>query len=126
VNIDPLHEAAPQLVVAGALRQAPFPSHLPVKPQGGLARQPPCGSISPSGTGWHMPPRPVTLQDWQLPQLSVVQQTPSAQWALSHSVPTVHSWPRRLRPQAPALQTLPGAQSPSPPHAPLQVVPLHA
>jgi hypothetical protein len=68
----------------------------------------------------------MTLHDWQLPHASVVQQTPSAQWPLSHSLPAEQSWPRLLSPHEPALQTLPGAQSPSPPQAPLQLVPLHA
>jgi hypothetical protein len=66
------------------------------------------------------------LHDWQLPQLSDVQQTPSAQWPLSHSLGRVQIWPSRLRPHDPALQTLPVEQSLSPPHAALQVVPLQA
>jgi hypothetical protein len=126
VKVDPLHEAVPQLVVAAALRQAPVPSQRPVNPQGGAAVQPPCGSISSAMTGLHMPAMPATLHDRQLPQLSETQQTPSVQWPLSHSAAPAHSWPRRLRPHEPALQTLPGAQSPSPPQAAWQVVPLHA
>jgi hypothetical protein len=109
-----------------AYRQAPLPSHVPVNPQGGVAVQPPCGSMSPAGTGWHMPATPATLHDWQLPQLFDEQQTPSTQLPLSHSAPVAHSWPRRLRPHAPESQTLPGAQSGSPPQAALQVVPLQA
>jgi hypothetical protein len=126
VNVDPLHEAEPQLVVTAALRQAPLPSHRPVKPQGGVGEQPPCGSISSAGIGLHMPARPATLHDRQLPHASDAQQTPSTQWPLSHSAPAPQSWPRRFRPQAPALQTLPGAQSASAPQAAWQVVPLHA
>ena len=126
VKVDPLQEAAPQLVVAGAFLQAPLPSHFPVKPHGGLAWQPPCGSISSAPTGWQVPPMPATLHDWQFPQLSAVQQTPSAQWPLSHSVPCVQSWPSRLSPQEPALQTLPVEQSLSAPQAALHVVPLQA
>jgi hypothetical protein len=126
VDIEPVHEALPQLVAAAALRQAPLPSQAPVKPQGGLGAQPPCGSISSAGTFWHMPASPGTLHDWQLPHPSVAQQTPSAQWPLSHSLAAAQSCPRRLRPQAPPLQTLPGAQSPLSPQAPLQVVPLQA
>jgi hypothetical protein len=79
VNVWPLHEAAPQLVVAGAFRQAPLPSQRPVKPQGGLAGQPPCGSIASAGTGLHVPARPATLHDRQLPHVSEAQQTPSTQ-----------------------------------------------
>jgi hypothetical protein len=126
VNIDPLHAAAPQLVVVGAFRHAPLPSHRPSNPQGGAAVQPPCGSMSSAITGRHMPAMPATLHDWQVPQLAVEQQTPSVQLPLSHSLPPAHSWPSRLSPHEPALQTLPGAQSPSAPQAALQVVPLHA
>src|SRR5262245_58665643 len=44
VNVDPVQEAAPQLVVGAAFRQAPLPSQVPLNPQGGFAMQPPCGS----------------------------------------------------------------------------------
>jgi hypothetical protein len=91
VSVDPLHEVVPQLVVTAALRQAPLPSHRPLKPQGGLAAQPPCGSISSAATGWQAPAMPATLQDWQLPHGPVEQQTPSTQLPLSHSVPPAHS-----------------------------------
>ena len=77
-------------------------------------------------TGLHMPPMPATLHDWQFPQLAEAQQTPSVQLPLPHSAPPEQSWPRRLRPQDPALQTFPGAQSTSAPQAAWQVVPLHA
>ena len=40
-----------------------------------------------------------------------MQQAPSTQLPLAHSVPTVQTWPRGLRPQVPAVQTLPGAHS---------------
>jgi len=126
VNVDPLHEAVPQLVVVGPLRQAPLPSHLPLNPQGGFGVQPPCGSIWSAPTGLHIPAMPVTLQDWQLPHTADEQQTPSTQLPLSHSLAAAHSWPRRFNPQEPALQTWPGAQSPSTPQAALQVVPLQA
>jgi hypothetical protein len=125
VKVDPVHEALPQLVVAGAFRQAPLPSHLPLNPHGGAGAHPPCGSMSSAITGWHIPAVPGTLHDWQLPQEAAAQQTPSVQRALSHSAPPEHSWPRRLRPHEPALQTLPAAQSASAPQAALQVVPLH-
>jgi hypothetical protein len=51
VKVDPLQVAVPQVVVAGAFRHKPLPSHFPVKPHGGLAVQPPCGSISAAPTG---------------------------------------------------------------------------
>ena len=126
VSVDPLHEAVPQLVVVGPLRQAPLPSHLPLNPHGGFGVQPPCGSISSAPTGLHIPAMPATLHDWQLPHAADAQQTPSTQLPLSHSLAPAHSWPRRFSPQEPALQTWPGAQSLSPPQAALQVVPLHA
>ena len=126
VNVDPLHEAVPQLVVVGPLRQAPFPSHLPLNPQGGFGAQPPCGSIWSAPTGLHIPAMPATLHDWQLPHMTEAQQTPSTQLPLSHSPAPAQSWPRRFSPQEPALQTRPGAHSLSPPQAALQVVPLQA
>jgi hypothetical protein len=61
-----------------------------------------------------------------LPQLAAAQQTPSVQWPLSHSLLPPHSWPRRFSPHDPPLQTLPVEQSPSPPQAAWQVVPLQA
>ena len=87
VEVDPLHDAAPQIVPAGIDRHAPVPSHRPLKPQGGAAGQPPCGSIAPAGTGVQLPALPVTLQDRQVPQLADEQQTPSTQLLLSHSLP---------------------------------------
>jgi hypothetical protein len=82
--------------------------------------------MSSAITGWHVPANPATLHDWQLPHTLDAQQTPSTQKPLSHSLAPPHCWPRRFRPHAPLLQTLPGAQSASPPQAALQVAPLHA
>jgi hypothetical protein len=126
VKVDTLHEAVPQLVVVGALAQLPLPSQRPVNPHGGLGVQPPCGSIAPAISGLHMPAMPATLHDWQFPQLAEPQQTPSVHWPLWHSAGPPHSWPSRLRPQDPPLQTLPGEQSMSAPQAAWQVVPLQA
>jgi hypothetical protein len=64
------------------------------------------------------------LQARQVAQVADEQQTPSTQLPLSHSGPVPQTWPRRLRPHEAALQTLPGAQSRSPPQAELQVLPL--
>ena len=124
VYVAPLHEATPQLVLVGACRQAPLPSHVPMKPHGVFPVQPPCGSTSPAGTGRHVPARPVTAHDWQLPQLGDEQQTPSTQLLLSQSEGAPHSCPSAFMPHDPALHILPGAQSPSPPQAALQVMPL--
>jgi hypothetical protein len=42
-------------VPVGVDRHAPAPSQVPLKPQGGAAAQPPCGSIAPAGTGLQRP-----------------------------------------------------------------------
>ena len=110
--VDPVQLAVPQLVPDATLRQAPPPSQVPSNPHGGLiAVQAPCGSALPAGIGWQEPV-PLRLQTAHMPQLAAEQQTPSTQLPLPHSVPEVHSWPRRLSPQAPPLQTFPGEQSP--------------
>jgi hypothetical protein len=106
-----VHEAAPQLVPAAAERQAPAPLQVPSNPQGGAAAQPPCGSLVPAATAEQVPADPATLQAAQVPQLADPQQTPSTQLSPWHSLPLVQAWPRRLSPQEPLLQTLPGAQS---------------
>ena len=109
--VDPEQLAVPQLAPSAPLRQAPLPSQVPSNPHGGLvAVQAPWGSVLPAGTE-RQRPLPSRLQTWQVPQLSVEQQTPSTQLPLPHSDPEVQSWPRRLSPQAPALQTFPGEQS---------------
>jgi hypothetical protein len=111
-------------VPAAIGRQAPLPSQVPLKPQGGAGRQPPCGSMAPAGTGRQAPAPPATLHAVQVPQLADEQQTPSTQLPLSQSAPPVQSCPRRFFPQAPSLQTVPGAQSASPEQAARQEVPL--
>jgi hypothetical protein len=124
VNIEPVHEELPQLVDVGALAQAPRPSQRPVNPHGGAGVQPPCGSMSSAGTGWHVPAVPSTLHERQLPQLEEAQQTPSMQLPLSHSLPAAQICPKAFLPHAPALQTLSPEQSASLPQAALQVMPL--
>jgi hypothetical protein len=125
VNVEPVHEELPQLVDVGALAHAPRPSQRPVNPHGGTGVQPPCGSMSPAGTGWHVPAVPSTLHERQLPQLGEVQHTPSTQLALSHSVPAAQICPKGFLPHAPPLQRLSPEQSASLPQAELQVAPLH-
>jgi hypothetical protein len=121
-----VHESTPQLVVAAVFRQAPLPSQVPSKPQGGLGVQPPFGSVAPGAIGWQEPACKATLQARQVPQLIIEQHTPSTQFLLSHSAPPWQSWPRRFNPHDPPLQTLPGAQSLSPPQTATHVVPLQA
>jgi len=124
VDVDPLHDSAPQIVPAGIGRHAPVPSHRPLKPQGGAEGQPPCGSIAPAGTGLQLPALPVTLHDVQVGQLPAEQQTPSTQLPLSHSAPAAQICPSRFLPHEPLLQTMPLTQSLSPEQAARQVVPL--
>ena len=53
----------------------------------------------------------------QLPQLALVQQTPSVQFPLKHSVPAVQTAPFAFRlVQTFDMQVNPDAQSPSPLH----------
>ena len=124
VDIDPLHEAAPQAVPAAIMPQAPVPSQVPLVPQGGLGWQLPWGSAAPAGTGVQAPALPVTLHDRQFVQLGDEQQTPSTQLPLSHSAAAAQICPRRFFPHEPLLQTLGAAQSASPVQAALQAVPL--
>lgn len=103
--------AVPQLVPTAALAQLPLPSQVPVLPQVPLAAQRPCGSIALPATLVQVPALPETLQAWQAAQLALEQQTPSTQFPLSHSPGPTQSWPGRLRPQEPLLQTFPDEQS---------------
>src|SRR5262245_31756604 len=124
VSVDPMHDAAPQAVPAAMKPHAPLPSQVPLNPQGGADRQPPCGSIAPAGTGRQAPAPPGTLHAVQVPQLADEQQTPSTQLPLWQSAPAVQICPRRFSPQEPLLQTWPAAQSASPEQAARQEVPL--
>jgi hypothetical protein len=122
--VDPLHDAAPQIVPAAIGRHAPLPSQVPLNPQGGVGAQPPCGSIAPAATGLQAPALPVTLHDAQDGQLADEQQTPSTQLPLSHSDAAAQICPSRFLPQEPLLQTIPVTQSVSLEQAARQVVPL--
>jgi hypothetical protein len=122
----PLQDAAPQGVLDGAAAQAPAPLQVPSKPQGGAAVHRACGSGVAAGTGWQAPAVPATLHEAQVAQLADEQQTPSTQLPLSHSAPAPQIWPRRFFPQAPPVQTFPGAQSPSTAQTAVQPVPLQA
>jgi hypothetical protein len=123
-----MHVAVPQAVAAGAFWQAPFPSHVPTKPQGGLGVQRSWGSAASAGTSLQVPSSPAMLQAWHVPQLGVAQHTPS-----THELPVRHSpsppqaSPRRfLSPHLFVVrsQMLGGAQSASETHVALQLVPL--
>jgi hypothetical protein len=80
----PLHEALPHWTEVDACVQAPAPLQAPVLPQVAPVGQRPWGSELPLGTGAQVP-LPETLQDWQVEQLALLQQTPSVQWAVPHS-----------------------------------------
>jgi len=122
VVVDPVQVAAPQLVPALTLRQAPAPLQVPSNPQGGLAGQSWCGSALPAATGWHEPAAPPTLQAWQVPQAAAEQQTPSTQKPLAHWPPAEQLCPRRLTPHEPALQVAGATQSASLPQAARQLL----
>jgi hypothetical protein len=77
----------------------------------------------PAATDLQVPALPVTLHAWQVPQLVLVQQTPSTQLLLAHSVPAVQAWPACLRPHIPSVQKFPGAQSALPVQTVTQAVP---
>lgn len=124
MSVEPLHDATPQLVPAGIDRQAPLPSQVPLKPQGGASAQPPWGSIPPAGTAVQVPAEPTTLHDAQVPQLGVEQQTPSTQLPLSHSADAPQICPRRFFPHDPLVHTMPATQSASTAQAARHAVPL--
>ena len=80
----PLHDGLPHITLGGCCWQAPPPLQAPVLPQGGLAVHRPWGSVTLLATLAQVPGVPA-LQDWQVPQLAVLQQTPSTQFLLPHS-----------------------------------------
>ena len=79
VNVEPVHDAVPHATVAAACRQAPAPLQAPVLPHGGLAAQPPRGSVVPIGTDAQLPALVPTLHAWHSPHDMLLQQTPSTQ-----------------------------------------------
>jgi hypothetical protein len=129
VSIVPMQAGIPHEVVAGAFWQAPAPSHVPTKPQGGLAAQRSWGSDASAGTSLHEPSWPEMLQAWQVPHIVLSQQTPS-----THALPvrqspsTMQGWPRRFwSPQEffTRSQIAGDAQSKSPRQVAPQAAPLH-
>ncbi len=99
------------------MAQWPAPSQVPVVPHGGIIMHVPVGSASPGSTGWQVPWKLGNAQVAQVPQLAAVQQNPSVQLALKHSVPTVQAAPFAFRlVQTFDMQVKPDAQSPSAAH----------
>ena len=77
----------------------------------------PIGSAALALTGWQVPWKPRNAQVAQVPQLAAVQQNPSVQLPLKHSVPSVQAAPLALRlVQTFDMQVKPDAQSLSPLH----------
>jgi len=85
VKVPALQVAAAQLTPVDICVQAPAPLQVPVLPQVPLAPQRACGSVTVLATLAQAPALPVTLQDWQVGQLALPQQTPSTQFPLPHS-----------------------------------------
>ncbi len=63
------------------------------------------------GTGAQVPSEVDSAQLRQLSPQAVVQQTPSAQKPLPHSVPVEQGWPGDFGPQLPPTQLCPATQS---------------
>jgi len=88
------------------LWQPPAPSQVPSVPQDEAcwSTQTPCGSPAPLGTGAQVPSEVESAQLRQLPPQAVVQQTPSAQNPLPHSLLVEQGCPGALGPQLPPTQ----------------------
>jgi hypothetical protein len=92
ISVDPVHDGgSPQVVVEGALAQAPAPLQKPVLPHGGAAAQ--AASVAVLGRLVQVPGLLAKLQFWQVPQLALPQQTPSVQKPVMHSVPAMQAVP---------------------------------
>jgi hypothetical protein len=100
---EPEQNAVAHIVLPGACWHAP-PVQSPVLPHGALAGHRPCGSAVPLVTAVHVP-LPVRLQAWQVPHTADVQQTPSTQLPVPHSLPMLQAAPFAFfATQAPAAQ----------------------
>jgi hypothetical protein len=87
----PLHDCGrPHAVDDDPCVQVPL-VQVPVLPQGGLGVQRLCGS-GPLATGAQVPLL-LMLQAWQVGQLVAMQQAPSTQLPLVHSLPPMHIAP---------------------------------
>src|SRR5262249_7983318 len=103
------------VVLAGYFWQPPEPSHLPLVPQveTSWVAQVLCGSEAPAATAVHLPSVWGSAHDLQPALQAELQQTPSAQKPVAHSVPAAHGCPVCLGPQLPFTQAWPGSQSES-------------
>ena len=101
--------AAPQGVAASYTAHPPLPLHRPVVPHE-LAESDAhflCGSSAAFATGVHMPSLPASAQDSQAPSQALLQQKPSAQWLLTHSLSAPQMAPGGFGPQPPLIHDLP-------------------
>jgi hypothetical protein len=89
-TVDPLQDDARQIAPAAYSAQEPVPSQVPSRPQ--LATPSSGHSLrgsAPTGTLVHVPTLPSTAHDWQSPEQSERQQTPSEQKPLLQSAADV-------------------------------------
>ena len=96
VKVVPLQVEAAQLTLVAASVQAPLPLQVPVLPQVALTLHWPDGAGSPDVIAEQVP-SPSRLQDRQVPQTSVMQQTPSVQNPEVHSSSTAQLFDSALR-----------------------------
>lgn len=111
VSVEPLQLCARHMAVIPCFRQAPAPSQVPSFPHvaGAAAAQPLLGSAAPAGTLVHVPCEPTTAQLLQPSVQALLQQKPSTQLPLVHSLAAVQAAPFPLVPQLPVgLQVLGG------------------
>jgi hypothetical protein len=108
----PVQLGEEQSVFRGYFAQAPRPSHTPVVPQVDLSCAAHLASGSPFPRGWHMPTKPVWLQETHSVSQATLQHTPSAQNPDAQSVPLVQGpVPLGSFPQLLLMQLWPGLQS---------------
>ena len=93
VNAVPTQEAPLHGTFVDACWQLPLALQRPVLPQVPFGAQPARGAEVPAATFVQVPELPATLQDWQVPQLLLEQQTPSAQKPEPHSLVVVQAAP---------------------------------
>jgi hypothetical protein len=107
--------------------QPPAPSHFLLVPQEAApwSVQILWGSSAPATTAVQWPREDSSEQLLHGLVQASAQQTPSTQKLLMHSAAPPQGWPRPLRPQLPAMQTLPMLQSSSPAQTPRQAPAAH-
>jgi len=94
-----VHEALPQLVLCGVLRQPPLPSHLPSWAHGALlftVQLPAVFGSCPPTIPAQVPsaiPFLTLEQEEQPPAQALLQQKPSTHWPVRHSAAAVHDCP---------------------------------